>query len=482
VATITKANLRLPPRYNIYSKMAMEISTEGFSSVSGNVAANLIIERGMRCEFTGFHSSFNGRQTLDLIYGETNILEREAHDPAAIIAHKVSKTLNKTHIETVRRQFGEDWPQWLIDNPSLLDEPICARWRNSTKQALLNLAIELGKVNQKRLDLLTVGVSDKVIEKPIANRRDDAFLLVRQKKLSFIQADDGNKIGKYFCGTLPRATGALWDALREAENDGHSAMTVSDAREYLAREYGFSVTDINAGFESAYETHGLHEHGLHDTVKTLGERPRVIAFSENADCEKAILDTIEETRKDGVSCDTIIAPLPDKLDGIQKDAVRMALSNPISIITGGPGTGKTTICEAIVNQLELVIGIAVAARAARNLFERTGIQSMTVAKFLSEALQDNIGYYDALIIDEASMISSQYMRRILQSVRSAGIERVVFVGDCDQLPPVSWGAPFADLIEGDALPITTLRKIYRTKEGGGIARLSADIRGRKIYT
>jgi exodeoxyribonuclease V alpha subunit len=258
-------------------------------------------------------------------------------------------------------------------------------------------------------------------------------------------------------------------------------MTVSDAREYLAREYGFSVTDINAGFESAYETHGMHEHGLHDTVKTLGERPRVIAFSENADCEKAILDTIEETRKDGVSYNAIIAPLPDKLDTIQKDAVRMALSNPISIITGGPGTGKTTICEAIANQLELVIGSAVAARAARNLFERTGIQSMTVAKFLSEASKDNIGYYDALIIDEASMISSQYMRRILQAVRSAGIERVVFVGDCDQLPPVSWGAPFADLIEGDALPITTLRKIYRTKEGGGIARLSADIRDGK-YT
>jgi hypothetical protein len=74
-------------------------------------------------------------------------------------------------------------------------------------------------------------------------------------------------------------------------------MTVSDAREYLAREYGFSVTDINAGFESAYETHGMHEHGLHDTVKTLGERPRVIAFSENADCEKAILDTIEDTTR-----------------------------------------------------------------------------------------------------------------------------------------------------------------------------------------
>jgi hypothetical protein len=102
VATITKVNLRLPPRFNIYSKMAMEISAQGFSSVSGNVAANLIIERGMRCEFTGFRSSFNGRQTLDLIYGMTDILEREAHDPAAIIAHKVSKTLNKTHIETVR--------------------------------------------------------------------------------------------------------------------------------------------------------------------------------------------------------------------------------------------------------------------------------------------------------------------------------------------------------------------------------------------
>ena len=96
---------------------------------------------------------------------------------------------------------------------------------------------------------------------------------------------------------------------------------------------------------------------------------------------------------------------------------------------------------------------------------------MTIAKFLSEAAKDNIGYYDALIIDGASMSSSQYMRRILQAARSAGIERVVFVGDCDQLPPVSWGAPFADLIEANALQITTLRKIYRTKEGGGIARL-----------
>jgi exodeoxyribonuclease V alpha subunit len=167
------------------------------------------------------------------------------------------------------------------------------------------------------------------------------------------------------------------------------------------------------------------------------------------------------------------------LDDTQNNGVQMALNKGISIITGGPGTGKTTICSRIVENLTSVLGLAVAARAARNLTDKTGIESMTIMRYIYRSMNGDGPGPNTLIIDEASMVGSRNMASILYYAGEAGTQRIILVGDKDQLPPIDWGCPFADLIEANALPVTKLEANHRTGEGSGIAVLASDIRNKR---
>jgi hypothetical protein len=463
--------------------LALTISADGFTSTAGSVPlapGSVRIERGMRCAFTGFPAVRpDGKPSLEFVYGGVTILAREAHDPIALAARRVFPGFTDAHLRTLRIEFRDDWAQCVCVDQGVLDRPAFGRWRATTKRGVAVAAKELSAMPPMRSDLLTVGVTNKTISRLIEglgtndetrpNKGGDAFTLVRSRHLSFAQADDANRLGNFFRPTFNRALGAIWEGLREAEDRGDSAILLTNARDYLMTQYGF----VDAAIDEALQSLGEQ----YSNVETIGGYAKAIAFRENAHCERAILKTVGDMRRNSVA--HTLAPIDGRFDDAQQRAIRMALQNSVSAITGGPGTGKTSICREIGAQFESVLGVAVAARAARNLGERAGIEAMTVARFLHFAWKEQIASYDALIIDEASMVGSKDMLKILDSARAAGIERLIMVGDSDQLPPVNWGAPFADLIAAKALPVATLMKIYRTKEGGGIARLSADVRDGK---
>ncbi|MDR1573340.1 MAG: ATP-dependent RecD-like DNA helicase [Clostridiales Family XIII bacterium] len=159
----------------------------------------------------------------------------------------------------------------------------------------------------------------------------------------------------------------------------------------------------------------------------------------------------------------------------QKYAVRESLESGVFVITGGPGTGKTTIINAIINILRssgLRTGIAApTGRAAKRITETSGHEASTIHRMLeyyyAEAenamrfgrTAENRLDYDAVIVDEASMIDILLMKALLLAMPSGA--RLIIVGDADQLPPVGAGNVLRDMLESEILHSVNLSEIFR---------------------
>jgi exodeoxyribonuclease V alpha subunit len=158
------------------------------------------------------------------------------------------------------------------------------------------------------------------------------------------------------------------------------------------------------------------------------------------------------------------------LSGEQKKAVETALISPISVITGGPGTGKTTCLKSLIQMLEFnnvrFALVSPTGRAAKRLSEATGKPASTIHRCLGYNPGEGFKYHeknqlkiDFLIIDEASMLDLLLAYHLLKAIRDE--TQILFVGDVDQLPSVGAGDVLGNLILSGKIPVTRLTKIYR---------------------
>ncbi|HEU5326851.1 MAG TPA: ATP-dependent RecD-like DNA helicase [Thermomicrobiales bacterium] len=165
------------------------------------------------------------------------------------------------------------------------------------------------------------------------------------------------------------------------------------------------------------------------------------------------------------------------LTDAQRAAVKMALTNKVSVLTGGPGVGKTATTQAIVAILRAKRGkpllAAPTGRAAKRLAELTGAPAQTLHRLLGvrfggEALHnaDNPLEGDLLIVDEASMLDTLLANTLLKAVPND--MHVLFVGDVDQLPSVGAGNVLRDIIASEQAPVTALTQIFRQAQDSGI--------------
>ncbi|BDD41870.1 ATP-dependent RecD-like DNA helicase [Streptococcus ruminantium] len=181
-------------------------------------------------------------------------------------------------------------------------------------------------------------------------------------------------------------------------------------------------------------------------------------------------------------------------DPIQKEAIVQAITNPIFILTGGPGTGKTTVINgiiavyAILHKIDLtrsreecpVLLAAPTGRAARRMNELTGLPAATIHRHLGlvegqeDSYRDDYLEADFVIIDEFSMVDTWLANQLFQNISSQ--TQVLIVGDAEQLPSVSPGQVLADLLKIDKLPSITLERIYRQSDDSTIVTLASQIR------
>jgi len=180
----------------------------------------------------------------------------------------------------------------------------------------------------------------------------------------------------------------------------------------------------------------------------------------------------------------------------QKEAILQALSNPFTIITGGPGTGKTTIVKGIVNVFvalnsgdkyikDKIKLAAPTGKAAKRLSEATELPAVTIHRLLGydytgHFANDEYNPIDAklIIIDEASMLDVALADQLFQSIGKN--TKVVVVGDDNQLPSVGPGQVLADLLNSDLIPTVKLYKIHRQASDSTIIQLAYDILNQQL--
>ena len=156
----------------------------------------------------------------------------------------------------------------------------------------------------------------------------------------------------------------------------------------------------------------------------------------------------------------------------QRKAITSAIKNGVSVITGGPGTGKTTIIRCILRLLDYhgvsVRLLAPTGRAAKRLSESTGAEASTIHRALAADEEEMYGRIDedAVIIDEFSMVDVSLLAALLKAMRSDA--KLVIVGDADQLPSVGAGNALGDIIGCGEVPVAKLTRIYRQDDGSGI--------------
>lgn len=174
----------------------------------------------------------------------------------------------------------------------------------------------------------------------------------------------------------------------------------------------------------------------------------------------------------------------------QKEAIETTLTNPVTIITGGPGTGKTTVVNGVITAFrhmyevydeKKIALVAPTGRAAKRMNETTGIPAKTIHSFLGYDFDGNFIYNaenmlapKLIVIDESSMIDTRLMYNLLKTLKSN--VRIVIVGDVDQLPSVGPGQVLNDLISSDCIPTVRLDFIYRQSEDSKLVTLAHSVR------
>ncbi len=186
------------------------------------------------------------------------------------------------------------------------------------------------------------------------------------------------------------------------------------------------------------------------------------------------------------------------LDDIQKTAVKTAVHNGLMVMTGGPGTGKTTTINAIIEYFQMEgMDIRLAAptgRAAKRMTETCGYEAQTIHRLLEvsgktvgeltakthfERNEDNPLETDVIIVDEMSMVDISLMNSLLKAVAVG--TRLILVGDTDQLPSVGAGNVLKDIIASKAFPVVKLEKIFRQAAESEIVTHAHEInKGKKV--
>jgi len=273
-------------------------------------------------------------------------------------------------------------------------------------------------------------------------------------------------------------------ALARAARDGHTLLPQPLVEAAIAAEY---VPDPAAAIRAAVQA---------GTVLALpgdqADEPELLALARYGNAEAAVAE----------NCARLLAtaePLADRsaakavgaeLDDRQREAVANVLEHGVSILTGGPGTGKSRTVAAVVELVESrgrsVALAAPTGRAAKRLAELTGADAVTVHRLLGA--QGTSGDFargeewplddDVIVVDEVSMLDTELAAALLAAVPDTA--HLMLVGDPAQLPSIGPGQVLSDLLASGRVPVTELTTLYRQAEGGAIARLATAVRGGEL--
>jgi exodeoxyribonuclease V alpha subunit len=441
----------------------------------------------------------SGEWTIHPIYDKQLKMQSyktvELTDRAAVLRYLSSgviKGVGAALAERIVKEFGDDTFRVMEEEPELLER---------VKGISLNKAREIGIIMQEKkgyreamIFLGKYGIGNTLAIKIYTEYGDRIYKIITENPYKL--AEDISGVGFKTADEIAAKIGVKTDSEYRIKSGILYVLSLGLARGHmylpkseLIRE---TVEMLGIGEEAiAPEINNL----LMDS-KIVIKDDKVFAImnyrveTKTAGLLRAIAeygDTVNEERT-LKSIDKIAEENEIYLDDLQKKAVLNAVTEGISIITGGPGTGKTTTIKAIIHYFEKEgLDFALAAptgRAAKRMTEATGYEASTIHRLLElngaltdskedavfERNEDNPLEVDAIIIDEMSMVDIFLFKSLLSALPNGA--RLVLVGDADQLPSVGPGQVLKDLIESRVFKLTRLEKIYR-QEGTGDIVLNA---------
>ncbi|KQS65804.1 AAA family ATPase [Modestobacter sp. Leaf380] len=332
--------------------------------------------------------------------------------------------------------------------------------------------------------------------------RDDPWRLLSLSQVTLADAD------RLAVSVLPgvdkqdqrrgRALVAL--TLRTATRDGHTVLPVDLVLAALKAE---DVREPVAAIEAAVDSGDvlLHEPPFEEPDEDDADGGefsdpdpalRTLSLSRYGMAEEAVAEAVARlaATAERIADPASVRSVAKGLDPAQLEAVAQVLGHGVSLLTGGPGTGKSRTVASVVKLLETKgVEVALAAptgRAAKRLEELTDHPAVTVHRLLGA--QGTTGGFarneewpldaDVIVVDEASMLDVELTAALLEACADG--THLLLVGDPAQLPSIGPGHVLGDLIDSGAVPVTELTTLHRQAAGGAIARLATGVRGGEL--
>lgn len=423
------------------------------------------------------------------------------------------KGIGKKTAEAIVDKLGESAISKILQNPSILDE-IPKVNKEKAKQLVEALVSHQG-LEQVMISLNQVGFGPQLAMKIYQTYQDQTLAIIQENPYQLVQDIEG--IGFVRADELGQQIGISAKSSERIKAACHYII------EHLCLQEGHVYIKVDQLIIKTKELldHSkkglIHEEEIANEIISLGEEGKMIVEEDRAYLPslyfaeqglvkniKRVLDQqeYEELFPESeflLSLGNLEERLKVQYAPTQKDAIQKALMSPMLLLTGGPGTGKTTVIKGIVELYSDLHGcsldpsdykkeepfpillVAPTGRAAKRMSEATGLSAVTIHRLLKWNGADGFEHDEnnpisgkLLIVDEVSMvdiwIANQLFKALPENIQ------VVMVGDEDQLPSVGPGQVLRDLLASSTIPTVRLTDIYRQAEGSSIIELAHEIK------